>query len=130
MSATPIRPNRYGDANPFISGSTEILFLSSNEFTGPIPTAIGRPAGMSGSPLRGLYLSENKLDGVIPESICDYAKLEALFVDENQLTGSIPSCIGNLGNLKQLYAFHNQLTGELPVELSMLRKLSTFQSAR
>lgn len=93
--------------------SLELLFLTANEFTGPIPAAIGRPAGTSGSPLRGLYLSDNKLDGSIPVSICDYAKLEALFVDKNQLTGSIPSCMGNLKNLKQLYAFDNQLTGEV-----------------
>jgi len=98
---------------------SEILFLSANEFTGPIPTSIGQ----SENGLRGLYLSENKLEGEIPESICDYVNLEALFVDENRLSGSLPSCLGNLENLKQFYAFKNNLTGEVPQELSSLRKL-------
>lgn len=107
--------------------STEILFLSSNEFTGPIPTTIGRPAGFAGSLLRGLYLSENKFVGTIPENLCNFTKLEALFVDDNQLIGTIPACIGKLTDLVQLYAFKNQLTGEVPVELSSLRKLSKFR---
>lgn len=78
--------------------------------------------------MRGLYLSENKLEGKIPESICDYSNLEALFIDENQLSGSLPSCLGNLENLKQFYAFKNNLSGEVPVELSSLRQLSKLKS--
>ena len=88
-----------------ISNPTEILFLSSNTFTGPIPTAIGRPSATSGSLLRGLYLSDNMLEGTIPETICYFTKLEALLLDQNQLTGSVPSCIGTLKNLKQLSTF-------------------------
>jgi hypothetical protein len=101
--------------------STETLFLSSNTFTGPVPNKIGRA---SGSLLRGLYLSDNKLDGSLPDTLCNLTMLEALFVDTNQLTGSIPTCIGNLMELKQFYAFDNMLTGEVPEELSALRKLS------
>jgi hypothetical protein len=104
-----------------LSDFTETLFLSSNNFTGPVPTTIGRA---SGSLLRGLYLSDNKLDGSLPEALCNLTLLEALFVDTNQLTGSIPTCTGNLMELKQFYAFDNMLTGEVPEELSALRKLS------
>jgi len=101
--------------------------LSANEFTGPIPTSIGSPSSATNSSfLRGLYLSENKLDGTIPETICDYVNLEALFLDENQLSGSIPSCIGNLEKLKQLYVFKNGLTGVVPSEMSALRQLSKY----
>jgi hypothetical protein len=103
--------------------ATEILFLSSNAFSGQVPAFVGNS-------LRGLYLSENKLQGRILESLCQQVSLEALFLDENQFTGSIPACIGNLSNLKQLYLFKNQLTGFVPVELGRLRNLSkSFDSA-
>jgi hypothetical protein len=107
----------------FLLQSLEFLFLSSNEFTGPIPTSIGRPEGFSGSLLKGLYLSENQFTGTIPESICNYNKLEALFIDDNRLTGAIPSCIGNLVELRQLYLFRNMLFGDVPTEISTLREL-------
>ena len=97
--------------------------MSSNSFTGPIPTFIGRPEGFSGSSLKGLYLSENEFNGTIPESLCDYTKLEALFLDHNHLSGSIPPCIGNLVEMRQLYVFHNNLTGVIPSEISTLREL-------
>ena len=103
---------------------TEILFLSANDFTGPVPTSIGMPSDSTDPALRGLYLSENKLDGEFPESICEYTNLEALFVDENRLSGSIPPCIGNLEKLRQFHVFKNNLTGEIPEEISSLRQLS------
>jgi hypothetical protein len=96
---------------------SEIVFLSANALTGTVPAFVG-------DSLRGLYLSENKLQGPIPESLCQHTHMEALFLDENELTGSIPTCIGNLSNLKQLYLFKNQLTGFVPIELGRLRNLS------
>ena len=51
--------------------STEVLFLSSNQLTGPVP---GEIAYMRGK-LRGLYLSDNQFEGDIPEALC---KLEQL----------------------------------------------------
>ena len=89
-------------------------------FTGPIPASIGQ----LNESLRGLYLSGNKLDGRIPESICGYVNLEALFLDENEISGPLPACLGDLTSLKQFYAFDNNLTGTVPAELSSLRRLS------
>ena len=101
---------------------TEVLVLSGNTFTGPIPTSIG----LQNDTLRGLYVSDNKLNGAIPESICDYINLEALHLDENEISGSLPACLGRLASLKQIYAFRNNLTGTVPAELSALRQLSKF----
>ena len=89
-------------------------------FTGPIPASIGQ----LNESLRGLYLSGNKLDGRIPESICGYVNLEALFLDENEISGTLPACLGDLTSLKQFYAFDNNLTGTVPAELSALLRLS------
>ena len=101
---------------------TEVLVLNGNAFTGTIPTNIG----LENETLRGLYLSDNKLNGAIPESICDYINLEALHLDENEISGSLPACLGRLASLKQIYAFRNNLTGTVPAELSALRQLSKF----
>ena len=99
---------------------SEIVFLSSNEFTGSLPEFSGTYK------TRGLYLSDNKLSGAITESICSLTSLEALFLDENALTGSIPACIGDLGKLQQLHLFNNKLTGDIPVDaMAELRELNS-----
>jgi Leucine rich repeat len=97
-----------------------MLFLSSNKFSGYIPSFL---AGQSQSRLRGLYLSDNQLQGQIPESVCDLKYLEALFLDENQLSGFLPRCLGRLTKLTQLYAFKNELYGNVPEEFSRLEEL-------
>jgi LRR receptor-like serine/threonine-protein kinase FLS2 len=106
----------------FPSDLVEILFLSSNKLDGNLPDSIGHP--YSGErPLRGLYLSDNNFEGSIPGSLCELENLQALFLDENRLDGSIPDCVGLIQSLRQLYLFKNNLSGEIPAELSSLPKL-------
>lgn len=100
--------------------SLEVLFLSSNLLTGHIPAGIHHLGGT----LRGLYLSDNQIEGSIPMHLCAFDALEALFLDTNQLTGKIPSCMGELVQLQQLYLFQNQLTGTIPSNLEELEQLS------
>lgn len=97
----------------------EILFLSSNEFSGPIPT-------VGSTSIRGWYMSENRFTGTIPTELCAQSHLEAFFADENQLSGTIPTCVGDLQSIKQLYVFKNHLSGTVPRELSRLQHLSKY----
>jgi LRR receptor-like serine/threonine-protein kinase FLS2 len=98
------------------------MFLSSNKLNGNLPDSIGHP--YSGErPLRGLYLSDNDFEGSIPSSFCELENLQALFLDENRLNGSIPDCVGLIQSLRQLYLFKNKLSGEVPAELGSLLKL-------
>ena len=99
--------------------STDTLFLSSNKLTGQIPD-FESPA------LRGLYLSDNELEGILPESLCGLNNLNKLFLDDNRLSGSIPVCFEQLSNLEQLYLFGNLLTGQVPSELSTLQELRKY----
>jgi hypothetical protein len=98
----------------------EVLFLSSNQFSGQIPSNIGRLSRT----LRGLYLSDNQFMGTIPLELCAFGAMEALFLDTNNIVGPIPECFGELTELRQLYLFQNQLTGSVPPELEELSNLS------
>jgi len=76
-----------------------LVFLSSNNFSGPLPGA-KLTAQANSKKLHGLYLSDNLFTGIIPEQLCDFESLKALFLDGNeQLTGSIPPCLSQLVNL-------------------------------
>jgi len=100
----------------------EVLFLSSNQLTGTIPSNIGA----LDRTLRGLYLSDNKLDGKISEMLCELEELEALFLDENKFSGELPDCLNSMSSLRQLYVFKNELSGEVPSNLENLKLLSEF----
>lgn len=106
-----------------IYSSAEILFLSSNKFSGQL--VMSQKAEI-GSPLRGLYLSDNQFDGLIPLMLCEFKELEAIFLDENELTGNLPTCLSLLDKLTQLYVFKNQLDGEIPQEFSVMLGLGKF----
>lgn len=94
--------------------------MSGNQLEGTIPSFA------TNSAMRGLYVSDNRLNSTVPSSLCALSKLEALLLDENTFYGTIPSCLGDLARLRQLFLFKNQLTGQVPSELSKLAKLGTF----
>ncbi|KAK1932574.1 Leucine-rich repeat-containing protein 40 [Phytophthora citrophthora] len=97
--------------------SLTTLDLSNNELEGCLPDQLGRL-----DKLRELGLEGNKLTQ-LPESIGGLVHLEVLRVDSNQLK-SLPSTIGNLRNLKTLSAHSNDIS-ELPVSFSSLTGLFT-----
>ncbi|KAI3677645.1 hypothetical protein L6452_36911 [Arctium lappa] len=83
--------------------------ISSNRFSGKIPSTIGR--------LKELYLlnvSHNEFTGSIPSSIGNLSQLESLDMSSNQLTGEIPSLLTDLHFLSLLNLSHNQLKGRIP----------------
>ena len=94
-----------------------ILYLSSNNFSGPIPPEIGRL-----SQLEELNLSRNELTGPLPPELGNLTNLEKLDLRWNQLSGSIPSELGNLSKV-ELRLDGNQLSGRIPEELSKVEAL-------
>lgn len=97
--------------------SLTALDLSNNELEGCLPEQLGRL-----DKLRELGLEGNKLTQ-LPESIGGLVHLEILRVDSNQLK-SLPSTIGSLRSLKTLSAHSNDIS-ELPVSFSSLTALLT-----
>jgi hypothetical protein len=74
-----------------------------------------------GGQVTHLYLSNNNLTGIIPNSINDLAQLQFLYLDNNQLSGSIPD-LSALIQLVELTLHNNQLSGPIP-DLSNLTNL-------
>lgn len=50
--------------------------------------------------------------GKIPRSVCSLTMLETLDLSDNNLEGCIPDGIGKLTSLKRLYLYKNKLTGD------------------
>ncbi|CAN4104390.1 unnamed protein product [Withania somnifera] len=127
-----------------ISGSLEYLNLTSNNFSGDIPSAIG---GLS--QLKVLELAGNLFDGSFPPEIGNLLNLEFLVLSLNgfapqaipsrftqlkklrnfwmtqaNLAGGIPEDIGNMTALEFLDLSVNGLSGSIPNGLFQLKNLT------
>lgn len=88
-----------------------VLDVSNNQLTGYIPD------GLSDMPLVYLDLSDNKLQGPLPQSFENMKYLRFLSVSYNQLSGPL---INFPPSLEILYIDHNQFRGSLFPSLSQL----------
>lgn len=90
--------------------------LGRNNLSGPLPDLQNATIGF-------LILSENQLQGPIPEHIGDQP-LYNFNVSYNRLNGSIPNSLGNASLLITLDMAYNDLSGEIPSELGDLYALT------
>ena len=88
--------------------------LSSNNFSGSIPTELSQLAG-----LRFLNLSRNHLMGRIPEKIGRMTSLLSLDLSTNHLSGEIPQSLADLTFLNLLNLSYNQLWGRIPLSTQL-----------
>ena len=78
-----------------------------------------------------LDLSDNQIEGTIPDSIYDMYWLEALYLKSNRFTGTISPKIGQLTSLVHFYAGQNNLKGGVPLgfgKCKNLRNLSLYKN--
>ncbi|KAJ0647065.1 putative leucine-rich repeat domain superfamily [Helianthus annuus] len=80
------------------------LDLSQNMLHGSIP----RPPPTT----EYFFVSNNRLTGEIPPSICDLLSLQSLDLSFNNITGSIPPCLKK--SIELFSVSNNRLTGEIP----------------
>ena len=98
--------------------------LSNNKLEGKLGEFMG-----SLTELQGLNLMSNKLFGSLPNALGDLALLEVLDLQENNLggtdgfTGSIPITGTNFPALRILRLNKNSLTGGIPVGLGMINTI-------
>ncbi|KAL9994655.1 putative leucine-rich repeat domain superfamily [Helianthus debilis subsp. tardiflorus] len=69
------------------------------------------------------FVSDNKLNGEIPPSICDLLSLRLLDLSFNNITGSIPPCLKK--SIGLFFVSHNRLTGEIPTSICDLLSLKS-----
>ncbi|KAL5549680.1 hypothetical protein UlMin_004911 [Ulmus minor] len=111
------------------------LDLSFNQISGPLPSNFGDDMPT----LELLYLSDNRINGLIPNSLCRldvlgfldlsrnmlHGKIPHCWTDSlyyidlssNKLSGTIPASIGNLPSLVRFHVNNNSLSGKLPLAL-------------
>ncbi|XP_022157328.1 probable LRR receptor-like serine/threonine-protein kinase IRK [Momordica charantia] len=98
----------------------QVLDLSSNVFSGHIPSNVGEVSN-----LQLLNISRNHLVGSIPQSVGKLKFVYALDFSGNQLNGSIPAEIGGAISLKELRLEKNFLTGEIPIKIDQCSFLTS-----
>ncbi len=101
------------------NGRVVDLRLTNNGLNGTLPNSLGNLSNLG-----LLYLGSNNLTGSIPESLGSLSNLTKLSLGYNKITGSIPGSLGNLSNLTQLYLIINNLTGSIPESLGNLSNLT------
>ncbi|CAO2196643.1 unnamed protein product [Urochloa humidicola] len=89
------------------------LDLSSNNFSGPIPSDISGQVPF----LTSLDLSYNNFSGAIPLLIYNMSFLSTLNLQHNQLSGQIPGQFSLFTRLHMFNVADNQLCGPIPSEL-------------
>ncbi|KAJ9678980.1 hypothetical protein PVL29_021025 [Vitis rotundifolia] len=91
-----------------------MVVLSSNNFSGSIPTELSQLFG-----LRFLNVSQNHLMGRIPEKIGRMTSLLSLDLSTNHLSGEIPQSLANLTFLNLLNLSYNQFRGRIPLSTQL-----------
>ena len=72
-----------------------------------------------------LDLSQNQLDGSLPDGLAELTSLEELYLNNNQFSGPVPAGLGALTALTDLWLHDNGFGAEFPAELSNLANLES-----
>ncbi|XP_073002084.1 receptor-like protein EIX2 [Typha latifolia] len=104
---------------PKLHPDIQMLHLNDNSFEGTLPSDLGHEMPM----LRSLQLSNNLLNGSIPESFCDLKQLLVLWLAGNHLTGTLPDCWSKLQALQIMDLGNNSLSGTIPASVGSLNSL-------
>lgn len=95
------------------------LDFTDNDLTGSIPTTALR--GLRS--LQGMFLGYNKIQGSLPDNLCNLPELSHLHLRHNQISGPIPDCIGNVTSLREIYLASNRLSSSIPLGLWNLKDI-------
>ncbi len=102
------------------AGHIIAIDLSNNGLEGPLPDQIGDL-----TMLRDLTLADNQLNGAIPDAIGGCKALVNLVLSRNALTDQLPTSLYSIKTLQNIAVARNQLTGKISPALSALQNLRT-----
>ena len=115
----------------FLNGSSSNLTASAG-----IPLYVKRNHSANGLQYNqassfppAIYLSNNRISGIISPEIGRLKELHVLDLSRNNMTGTIPSSISEMSNLELLDLSYNNLSGSIPLSFSKLTFLSKFSVA-
>ncbi|RXH94210.1 hypothetical protein DVH24_023894 [Malus domestica] len=112
----------------FSSSSLKTLVVSENPLNGIIPDHSGNFS--SSSSLRKLYAQLCQIKGHIPKTLSSLLKnLTILALTGNSISGEIPPSIGRFENLQILYLDNNSIEGFIPEELCRIGNLAELSLA-
>ncbi|GFP99308.1 receptor-like protein 12 [Phtheirospermum japonicum] len=111
--------NKFSGPIPLFSPVTSILRLSHNMFTGSISFL----CESQNDDLGLLDLSDNQLEGELPNCWENMTQLYFLNLANNSFSGEIPNALGSLSDLRTLHLSNNNLSGELPPTLKNCKSL-------
>uniref|UniRef100_A0A0D3HJK3 Uncharacterized protein n=1 Tax=Oryza barthii TaxID=65489 RepID=A0A0D3HJK3_9ORYZ len=157
LSELILRSNQLTGQIPKLDRKIEVMDISINLLSGPLPIDIGSPN------LLALILSSNYLIGRIPESVCESQSMIIVDLSNNFLEGAFPKCfqmqrwrileanqsllgsyvdlswnkfsgtlplwIGHMVNLHFLHLSHNMFYGHIPIKITNLKNLHYFSLA-
>ncbi|KAJ7958861.1 Receptor-like protein kinase [Quillaja saponaria] len=113
--------NMFSEELPDYSNCTSLIRfrVSNNHLEGSIPE------GFLGLPHVSIIdLSYNNLTGTIANTIGNARNLSELFIQKNMISGTIPAGISRAINLVQIDLSNNLLSGPIPSEIGNLKKLN------
>ncbi|GKV22036.1 hypothetical protein SLEP1_g31940 [Rubroshorea leprosula] len=119
LSVLDLRNNKLQGQLPAPSPHLAYVDYSSNKFSSIIQFF------SSSSTFSFILLSNNNLQGSIPESICDATNLQVLDMSNNSLNGTIPQCLNEMQFLKVLDLSRNNLNGNISNKFSSNCSLQT-----
>ncbi|XP_074270244.1 receptor-like protein EIX1 [Silene latifolia] len=88
------------------------LYIQNNSLKGVIPNCWG--LGQRMPKLEILVLSNNQIEGPIPDSLCRIPSLVLLDIGKNRLSGVIPTCWSNVSSFSIVNLSYNKLKGRIP----------------
>ncbi|XP_024974098.1 LRR receptor-like serine/threonine-protein kinase RPK2 [Cynara cardunculus var. scolymus] len=100
-----------------------VVNLSSNGFSGEIPSNIGRICRS----LRVLDVSQNRISGILPSSFGELGSLVVLNLSRNLLHGEIPVDFSKIKDLRGLSLSRNNLSGPIPTSFGKLKSLEVLE---
>ncbi|XP_047949630.1 receptor-like protein EIX2 [Salvia hispanica] len=114
--------NQFSGLIPLFPATTFEIHLSGNMFSGSISSICETHHDQ----LEALRLSNNLLEGQVPNCWEKMPELYSINLANNKFSGEIPGSLVELQNLFSLQMHGNNLSGELPYSLRHCQTLSVF----
>ncbi|KAI3822945.1 hypothetical protein L1987_10546 [Smallanthus sonchifolius] len=105
-----------GQIPEWISSHKELFYLDlrGNKLEGRFPYWLAERN------MEIIFLSENKVNGLIPDRLFESNDLLILELSQNNFSGKLPKNIGNAKRISHLFLSENSFSGQIPLSISRI----------